>query len=68
MILNTTQTEKNISPRELQRRLAAGQPAQLLDVRTPGEFSEGYIEGALVSADRAARECVAALSQEEGGE
>ena len=32
------------------------------------QYYEGYIEGALVSADRAARECVAALSQEEGGE
>jgi len=46
MILNTTQTEKTISPRELQRRQAAGQPAQLLDVRTPGEHANAHVPGA----------------------
>ena len=40
--MNTMQTETSISPRELQRRLAAGQSARLLDVRTPGEFAAGH--------------------------
>ena len=44
--MNKTQTEKTISPRELQRRQAAGQPAQLLDVRTPGEHANAHVPGA----------------------
>jgi rhodanese-related sulfurtransferase len=40
------QTEKSINSRELQRRLAAGQPARLLDVRTPGEHAAAHVPGA----------------------
>ena len=46
MTVNTMQTETSISPRELQRRLAAGQPAQLLDVRTPGEYDAAHVPAA----------------------
>jgi len=44
--MNTTQTETSIRPRELHRCLAAGQPAQLLDVRTPGEYAAAHVPGA----------------------
>ena len=37
------QTETSINPRELQRRLTAGQSAQLLDVRTPGEYDAAHV-------------------------
>ena len=43
MTVNTIQTETSINPRELQRRLTAGQPAQLLDVRTPGEYDAAHV-------------------------
>ena len=46
MIVNTTQKETSINPRELQRRLAAGLPARLLDVRTPGEYEAAHVPGA----------------------
>jgi len=46
MPMNTLQTETSISPRELQRRLAAGQSARLLDVRTPGEHAAAHVPGA----------------------
>jgi rhodanese-related sulfurtransferase len=46
MIVNTKQPETSIGPRELQRRLAAGQPARLLDVRTPGEHAAAHVPGA----------------------
>ena len=41
-----TPTEKSISPRELQRRLAGGLPAQLLDVRSPVEYTTAHVPGA----------------------
>jgi rhodanese-related sulfurtransferase len=44
--MNATPAETSIHPRELQRRLAAGQPAQLLDVRTPGEYAAAHVPGA----------------------
>ena len=46
MIDAKTPAEKSISPRELQRRLAAGLPARLLDVRTPGEHAAAHVPGA----------------------
>lgn len=46
MIETNTPGEKSIGPRELQRRLAAGSPARLLDVRTPGEHSAAHVPGA----------------------
>ena len=46
MLMNTMQTETSISPRELQRRLAAGQSARLLDVRTAGEHAAVHVPGA----------------------
>jgi len=45
-IMTTIQPETSISPRELMRRLADGQPAQLLDVRTPGEHAAAHVPGA----------------------
>ena len=44
--MNTLPTEKSVSPRELHRRLAANQPAHLLDVRTPGEHAAAHVPGA----------------------
>ena len=38
--------QTSISPAELQRRLAEGAPAQLLDVRTPGQFAAARVPGA----------------------
>ena len=35
-----------IEPRALSTRLEAGEPIQLIDVRTPEEFAEGHLEGA----------------------
>jgi rhodanese-related sulfurtransferase len=46
MIMNTLQAKTSIHPLELQRRLAEGAPAQLLDVRTPGEFAAAHVPGA----------------------
>jgi rhodanese-related sulfurtransferase len=46
MIMNAMQTETSISPLELHRRLDAGQPARLLDVRTPGEHAAAHVPGA----------------------
>jgi rhodanese-related sulfurtransferase len=43
--MNAMPAETSIHPRELQRRLAAGQPAQLLDVRTPGEYAAAHVPG-----------------------
>ena len=51
--MNVIQTEISISPRELHRRLAAGQPGHLLDVRTPGEFAAAHVPGTtLIPLDR----------------
>jgi rhodanese-related sulfurtransferase len=36
-----------IATADLAARLEAGEPLVLLDVRTPGEFNEGHIEGAI---------------------
>src|SRR5271157_2578404 len=44
--MNALQTENSIQPLELHRRLAAGGPAHLLDVRTPGEFAAAHVPGA----------------------
>jgi rhodanese-related sulfurtransferase len=46
MIMNPLQAGTTIQPLELQRRLAEGGPAQLLDVRTPGEFAAAHVPGA----------------------
>jgi rhodanese-related sulfurtransferase len=46
MDMNETQTETAVAPAELQRRLTAGQPARLLDVRTPGEYAAVHVPGA----------------------
>jgi len=45
MITTATQPPSAISPRELHERLAAG-GAELLDVRTPGEFAGAHVPGA----------------------
>jgi rhodanese-related sulfurtransferase len=44
--MNTLQAKTSIQPFELQRLLAEGAPAQLLDVRTPGEFAAAHVPGA----------------------
>ena len=44
--MNSMQTETSVTVRELQRRLAAGQAARLLDVRTPGEHAAAHVPGA----------------------
>ena len=60
------QTEKSINPRELQRRLAAGSPARLLDVRTPGEHANAHVPGAkLIPLDELD---AAAFYRERGGD
>ena len=46
MIDVKTPTEKSISPRELQRRLAAGLLAQLIDVRSPVEYTAAHVPDA----------------------
>ncbi len=40
------QTKTSILPRELHRLIAAGHPAELLDVRTPAEFASAHVPGA----------------------
>jgi rhodanese-related sulfurtransferase len=44
--MNERQTETAVNAQELQRRLTAGQPACLLDVRTPGEYAAAHVPGA----------------------
>ena len=44
--MNTLQVKTSIKPLELQHLLAEGAPAQLLDVRTPGEFAAAHVPGA----------------------
>ena len=46
MIDIKTPTEKSVSPHELQRRLTAGSPAQLLDVRSPAEYTAAHVPDA----------------------
>jgi rhodanese-related sulfurtransferase len=43
--MNQTQTESSVTAQELQRRMAAGQAACLLDVRTPGEYAAAHVPG-----------------------
>jgi len=44
--MNTPQAKTSITPVELQNLLLAGLSAQLLDVRTPGEFATAHVPGA----------------------
>ena len=44
--MNTLQVKTSIKPLDLQHLLAEGAPAQLLDVRTPGEFAAAHVPGA----------------------
>ncbi len=43
--MNKTQTENSVTAQELQRRMAAGQAAYLLDVRTAGEYAAAHVPG-----------------------
>ena len=50
--MNDLQAKTSIPPRELHRLLADGRPAQLLDVRTPGEFAAAHVpEAKLIPLD-----------------
>ncbi len=50
--MNDLQAKTSITPRDLHRLLAAGRPAQLLDVRTPGEFAAAHVpEAKLIPLD-----------------
>ena len=44
--MKNNQFQTAIRPRELHRLLGGGQPVQLLDVRTPGEFAAAHVTGA----------------------
>jgi len=46
MINAEPQSQNAIAARELQRLLAAGSPAELLDVRTPAEHAAAHVPGA----------------------
>jgi rhodanese-related sulfurtransferase len=60
--MTTAQPKSPVPPRELHRALAAGQPAELLDVRTPAEFAAAHVPGAkLVPLDEL--DCAAYLKQ-----
>jgi len=64
--MDKTQTETAVDVRELQRRIAAGQPACLLDVRTPGEYAAAHVPGTkLIPLDELDP---AALGRERGGD
>lgn len=45
-LMTDVQPKTSVTVRELNRRLAAGQEAELLDVRTPGEYAAGHVPGA----------------------
>jgi rhodanese-related sulfurtransferase len=60
--MTATQTKSAVSPRELHQLVAAGDAADLLDVRTPGEFAAAHVPGAkLVPLDEL--DCAAFLRQ-----
>ena len=60
--MTTKQIKASISPRELHQLLAQGHLAELLDVRTPGEFAAAHVPGTkLVPLDEL--DCVALLRQ-----
>lgn len=62
MIKAPLQTESSVSVQELHRRREAGQPAELLDVRTPAEFTVAHVPGArLVPLDEL--DCAAFLQR-----
>jgi rhodanese-related sulfurtransferase len=44
--MKVMQAKSSVSPCDLNRRLVAGQPAELLDVRTPAEFATAHVPGA----------------------
>jgi rhodanese-related sulfurtransferase len=44
--MNALQTKNSIQPSELHRLVAEGGSAELLDVRTPGEFAAAHVPGA----------------------
>jgi rhodanese-related sulfurtransferase len=46
MYMSAPQAKTSIKPLELQRLLAEGAPARLVDVRTPGEFAAAHVPGA----------------------
>lgn len=60
--MKIVQTKNSIAPRELRRRLSDGAEAEILDVRTPGEFSTAHVPGArLIPLDEL--DCAAFLNQ-----
>ena len=62
IIMKIAQTKNSIAPRELRHRLSDGAEAELLDVRTHGEFSTVHVPGArLIPLDEL--DCAAFLNQ-----
>ncbi len=60
--MKMVQTKNSITPCELRRRLSDGAEAELLDVRTHGEFSTAHVPGArLIPLDEL--DCAAFLNQ-----
>lgn len=65
--MNPVQPQSHIAPRELHQLQASGQPAELLDVRTPGEFAAAHVPGAkLVPLDEL--DCAAFWKQRAAGD
>lgn len=65
--MKTVQIKSPVSARELHQLIAAGRPAELLDVRTPAEFAAAHVPGAkLVPLDEL--DCPKFLKQRDPGE
>lgn len=43
----SSQAQKKLSPAEFQEKLEMADEPQLVDVRTPGEFNSGHIQGSV---------------------
>ncbi len=57
-------TYRSITPRELKRKLAAGERPLLLDVRQPWEFALSRIEGSMLAPPEELPDLIARLDRE----